>query len=310
MWAHVFLGTDELIGLDEAIARSGVPRTDAETAVRLLGIPVSDQTRIAEHDTAILGISEQLSSIFGEDVSRQILRTVGSAAARIAETLTMNVRIGVETPMMRETDYADFVRLVGPLFVERFPRLMNVIDRVTRYHMLSMNTQTWGTDVDVSAVTMTRSVGFADMVGFTTHAAAVSTSELTRMIDVFEARVSDEIGRHGGRAVKFIGDEVFFAFVDADAACACALDLLTLARDETIPDVRVGMAHGEVVARAGDYYGPVVNLASRLVNVADSGTAIVSTGLAQHATAHDFEPQPARELKGVAEPVAIMRLTS
>ncbi len=37
------------------------------------------------------------------------------------------------------------------------------------------------------------------------------------------------------------------------------------------------MAVGGVLSQDGDYYGPVVNLASRLVNVAYPGTVVVST---------------------------------
>ena len=138
----------------------------------------------------------------------------------------------------------------------------------------------------------------------------MSTRELTRVIDAFENHVSEAIALRGGRAVKFIGDEVFFSFVDPDAACACALDLLALADDDTMPDVRIGLAYGDVVARAGDYFGPVVNLASRLVDIAETGTALVSSGLAEHTTGSTFEMQEPRELKGVPGKVAYARLTS
>jgi len=38
----------------------------------------------------------------------------------------------------------------------------------------------------------------------------------------------------------------------------------------------VGLAIGPVLVQDGDYYGPVVNLASRLVGVANPGTVLVS----------------------------------
>jgi adenylate cyclase len=39
---------------------------------------------------------------------------------------------------------------------------------------------------------------------------------------------------------------------------ACAADAL-------LPDVRVGLAHGTVLPLEGDYFGPTVNVAARLV---------------------------------------------
>jgi adenylate cyclase len=63
-------------------------------------------------------------------------------------------------------------------------------------------------------------------------------------------------------------------------ATANEIEALTLAEthaaDERLPDVRAGLATGEVVPFEGDYYGPVVNLASRVVSVARRGTIVVA----------------------------------
>ena len=46
-----------------------------------------------------------------------------------------------------------------------------------------------------------------------------------------------------------------------------------------LPPVRVGLAAGMVVARDGDFYGPVVNLASRLTEVVPPGEIYASDAL-------------------------------
>src|SRR5205085_3507701 len=43
-----------------------------------------------------------------------------------------------------------------------------------------------------------------------------------------------------------------------------------------LPDVRVALAAGPVLVREGDYFGPTVNLASRIVNIAYAGSAVAS----------------------------------
>jgi sigma-B regulation protein RsbU (phosphoserine phosphatase) len=48
------------------------------------------------------------------------------------------------------------------------------------------------------------------------------------------------------------------------------------ADEELLPDARVGMAYGPVLAAQGDFFGPTVNLASRLVAVAPPGVVVVS----------------------------------
>jgi adenylate cyclase len=82
----------------------------------------------------------------------------------------------------------------------------------------------------------------------------------------------------GGRVVKTIGDEVMFVDPDISNAAHIALRLTERsAVDELLPDARAGLAAGSVVSQEGDYYGPVVNLASRLVELARPGTVLVSS---------------------------------
>ena len=65
--------------------------------------------------------------------------------------------------------------------------------------------------------------------------------------------------------MKTIGDEVMFVA----GAAGDAVDIArTLVCDDALPALRIGLAAGEVVTRDGDLYGPVVNLAARLVATA------------------------------------------
>jgi adenylate cyclase len=60
---------------------------------------------------------------------------------------------------------------------------------------------------------------------------------------------------------------------------AAALGLRDVAVAEGLPPLRIGVAAGEVLARDGDYFGPVVNLASRLTGVAGAGDVLVPAEL-------------------------------
>ena len=48
------------------------------------------------------------------------------------------------------------------------------------------------------------------------------------------------------------------------------------ADDDLLSDVRVGLACGPVLLRDGDYFGPTVNLAHRIVNIGNPGTVLMS----------------------------------
>jgi adenylate cyclase len=82
--------------------------------------------------------------------------------------------------------------------------------------------------------------------------------------------------------VKTIGDEVMFATGDAAAAAEIALGLVVAhALDPELPDLRAGLASGPTLAWEGDLFGPTVNLASRLVNLARPGTVLVAEDLGE-----------------------------
>src|SRR6202035_3319712 len=113
---------------------------------------------------------------------------------------------------------------------------------------------------DRATVTRELVVAFADLVGYTQASRLLAPGELARAIGRFEARVGEIVARHGGRVAKLIGDEVMVVVEDPTRAVAMAVELIDeLARDPQFPQVRIGMAAGELVSHGGDYFGEVVN---------------------------------------------------
>ena len=48
--------------------------------------------------------------------------------------------------------------------------------------------------------------------------------------------------------------------------------------DDGFPEVRAGVAYGDVVSRLGDVFGPTVNIASRLTSIARPGAVLIDQG--------------------------------
>ena len=71
-----------------------------------------------------------------------------------------------------------------------------------------------------------------------------------------------------------------FVAMDPVAGCELALALMTEFTDDGIQP-RGGLAYGDVVARQGDYYGEVVNLASRLADLAIPGEVLADDNVRQ-----------------------------
>jgi adenylate cyclase len=120
-------------------------------------------------------------------------------------------------------------------------------------------------------------VGFVDLVGYTALSQELEEEELAGLVSRFEEIAYDTVAAHGARVVKMIGDEVMFVSEDPRAAARIALELSERSTvDDVLPEARAGLATGPVVAHEGDYYGPVVNLASRMVELARPGSVLTS----------------------------------
>jgi adenylate cyclase len=224
----------------------------------------------------------------------------------MAEALADSRRIGVEVPSLEAgSAYSKVVEEYSTAARDLLPSFLDAVSAVFRRHLVLVSYQLWSTDQEQAAVTLQRTVGFADMVGSTEAVRAGSVAALAHMVRQFEEQLWDVITGAGGRVVKLIGDEAMFVVEEPILACQLALDLIELS---PYP-LRIGLAHGAVVSLFGDYYGETVNLAARLVGVAEPSRAVVSDDLRRAAgDAFSFEPQPVQALKGFSEPVPTHRL--
>jgi adenylate cyclase len=133
-------------------------------------------------------------------------------------------------------------------------------------------------------------VGFCDLIGSTTLANtdAIATA---RAVAEFETQAADAVAQRGGRLVKFVGDEVMFATSTPADARAIAFDVLRCAAEhEYLSLARAGIAYGPVVSHNGDLYGPTVNLAARLVAMADPDSLVMADDAGENSvTVKGFE---------------------
>ena len=120
------------------------------------------------------------------------------------------------------------------------------------------------------------------------------------------------IAAAGADVAKRIGDAVMFVTNAPGVACSLALDLLEACTAAGLPKLRVGVSFGDVMVRQGDFYGPTVNLAARLVSSAEAGTALTDASmyerLARVRGGYAFAPSGKYNLAGFVEPVEAYQL--
>ena len=210
------------------------------------------------------------------DTAVQMARVIGSSMARIAEA-----QAGPgSTPILMGTgdsifDADEFARQAEV----SLPAMARLLEYVWRRHLQAATRRAMlhRARGHLQGTSPVLAVGFADMVGFTMLSQHLGDDELAAVVSRFEGLAHDTVVALGGRVVKMIGDEVMFVVPTATGAASIGLSLAeAYAGDELLSDVRVALAIGPVLVQDGDFYGPVVNLASRLVGVANPGTVLAS----------------------------------
>lgn len=205
-----------------------------------------------------------------EDMVHQV-RAVSAGLARVAETLSDQI---VEAVLVARTAGATDAEIAATLVKELdWPALARLHDFALRLLLRAALWRKLTVDDPTSAPV---AVGFVDLVGYTALSQELDEEQLVQLVARFEALTADTIAAGGGRLVKTIGDEVMFVTGDPAPAARIALSLTEQAElDELLPRARAALAWGPVVNHEGDCFGPVVNLAARLVELARPGAVLV-----------------------------------
>jgi adenylate cyclase len=306
--ADLVLSEGAVLTAAELGARSGVPVEEVLSLWRTLGVDVPDEHRpmFSERDAEFTSYMIDFNPVGAH--GGELMRVLGTSLTRVAEA-AVAVYVQTVEPKMAggEVDMALWAEEMAGITAAAL-RLGDSMGAIFSHHMrdaiLRQRTAQAGVD-DPSLYRL--AVGFVDLVGFTPLSLRTSPSKLLELISQFETKAFEVAGTHNGRIVKHIGDEVMFVAMDAEAGCAIACDI-TAAYAEGI-EPRGGVAYGEVITRHGDYYGTVVNLASRLAELAVPGEVLVNGATAESATDRfTFRPAGRRLLKGFDEPLEVFSL--
>jgi class 3 adenylate cyclase len=248
-----------------------------------------------------------VSQLLGEEAAFGFLRVVGASVAKMAEGLAGLTRVHMELPQLSTgKSYSALAQDTAAFASQQLPPLLDAISALFRRHVILVAYQYWAPDPERTAVTLQLTVGFADLVGSTQAMLGVPVSRIAAMVERFERETWDVVAKAGGRLVKLIGDEAMFVHEDPTKACRIAEQLIALSPEP----IKVGLAHGPVVALHGDYYGPTVNLAARLVSVAHPSTVVVSDNLPQWADTLAFTSIEVGPLRGFPDGVRAYQLGS
>ena len=299
------------LNAEDLAERAGRDVDEVVALWRTLGVAVPDRktSMFSERDadiTCTIGGMNPLGEHGGE-----LLRVLGSSLTRVAEAAVSLYVQTVEPAMdVPDVDIVLWAKEMADTTAAAL-ELGDAMGAIFGHHLRDAIARQRAAQADRADRTerslFRLAVGFIDLVGFTPLSLHTPPSDLIELIGAFEVTAFEVAAGHGGRIVKHIGDEVMFVAMDAAAGCAIARDLMASGVGGVEP--RGGLAFGDVITRHGDYYGTVVNLASRLADLAIPKEVLVDTATARAPSSRfSFRPAGQRLLKGFDDPLEVYSL--
>jgi len=314
---RALLGQTPRLTASDVAELAGMPVDQARRLWRTLGFPEhGDEPAYTQADVEALAIISAVmdDGLVDMDLALNVARGAGLSMARLADW-----EVGALVQRVEEVFEAtggdggrsDATVWLLQHYGERFEQILLYAWRRHLAAAVARMESVRAIDDDPHSTDLT--VGFADIVSFTALSNELSRDKIGDLVELFEARCGDVVAAHSGRLIKSMGDAVLFVNNDAMAGFATAEGIINVVgRDKRMPDVRVGLASGSVVMRLGDVFGPPVNLAARLTQVARRNRIIVDRATADRLPADRVEsralpPRPVRGF-GVVEPLAARRI--
>jgi adenylate cyclase len=308
------------VPVEDMAARCGIPAERVRRVFLAAGIPVgADDTVPLDLDVLITAF-ERGANLMGEDAILAFTRVLGAAATNVAEAAVAlfyaefgpgTGRAGSdEVARARLSEEATRAFAEVPEVLARL--LLAQFARATRRAVLARG---WSAGVDEhveGGPGELVALGFVDLVGSTMWAEETSLRDQSLALSRFESAAWSSAVLTGGRVVKMLGDGAFFAAPTADLACRIGSEVCrAAAMDPILPAARGAIGFGAAIPREGDYFGPLVNLVSRLVKVA-APDELALTQEAAAALPRDrwaVRPSGMQRIPGLDHPVPVFVLS-
>ena len=312
-----YLGDDGTrLSARQISAEAGIDLDLLRRVQRASGLPRVDDPDAAVH-TRVDGegavLAEKFLRLgFDEDQIVLVVQVITEGLTRAAEVMRYAALAAVSEPGASELDVA---KRTEALLREVAPLLGPLIDNMMRMqllHVMETEAVTTGERAEGIPLPGAREVtfGFADLVGFTKLGEVVAPEDLERLAHQL-TDLAREVAEPPVRYVKSIGDEVMLVSTDPVAMLDAMLSLVDATEAvEGFPRLRVGMATGLAVSRAGDWFGGSVNLASRVTGASRPGAILAAESTREAIGEHDrfaWSFAGARRLKGIKDEVKLFR---
>jgi adenylate cyclase len=321
-FAPMLLPAGRIVGNDgvyvsarQICEETGIDMELLEANEQVLGLPRGEDPDAAVYlraDAEVVARTKIFVDLgFSREAVIAVSRVLSQGLAATAEVMRQVVLEAVLQPGATELQiaqaYEAMVQQVSPLLGP----LVDDVLRLQLRHTLETEAVNFAERTTGSLPgARTVAVSFADIVGFTRLGEALPPERLESLANRL-SELARDVASPPVRFIKTIGDAVMFVSTDPVLLLRAVLALVAAAEKyEELPQLRVGMASGLAVRRAGDWFGSPVNVASRVTGVARPGAVLVTEPARDaigSAEGFSWSFAGARHLKGVKGEVKLYR---
>ena len=307
-------------------ALGGVPRYNAAEVAEQAGVdlelflelrkslgladPDVEQRSYSDFDVKTMkSVRANLEMGMSVESIREINRVLGASLSQLAAVVERQFLATYLDPTLDEAEmakrYAAITRATTPEFAFVLQHLFNL-------HLRDqMRADILGSEQSIDfSRTRVRSRSASRTSSASRRSGSRSPPKSSARSPSASARSPSELVEPPVRLIKSIGDAVMLIAPEPRILLDTALLLMQAVEREPadFPQLSVGLAYGEALDRAGDVYGPPVNLASRLSDVARPGSVLTTAKLQEDfPDDYDWSNVGRRRFKGISEPVSIFR---
>ncbi len=322
-FSPVLLASRRLIGDDgtyvstrDIAEEAGVDVEMVHRVQRAVGLPtvedVDEAVYLQADGEAVVHATTFVKMGFDPDLLLEGMRTLAEGLSNAAELLRSTALATVIYPGATELQMAqgseEVVGAAAPLIAPMVGEMLLVqLRHAMQNEAVSASERASGNPLPGAREI---AVAFADLVDFTRLGEAVEPERLEELAHRL-ATMARDVAVPPVRFVKTIGDAVMLVCPDPVPLLDAMLELAGAAEaDPGFPRLRVGIAYGDAVSRAGDWFGSPVNRASRVTAAARPGTVLV-TARVREAIADDsqflWSYAGSRRLKGLKDDTKLYR---
>ena len=298
------------LSLAEAAKGSGLEPALIERIWTALGFPAHTLEHLTEDDLQLLRyVAAVLGAGFPLVAFLQLIRVYGQALEKIADTEVKLFHLYVHEPLIRDgvpgLEIAEEMQGLARDLLPLASPIMDHLHQAFLSHFVEQDVvghlEADGGDLDLGRLRV--AIAFVDLSGYTRLTEEAGEEEAVDLVERFQSAVAITLPEDA-RVIKTIGDEVMVVGADPSALCDWAVGFQELQTERPLP--RIGLHHGAVLYRDGDYYGREVNLAARVGARAAGGEVLVTRPVVEAAGRHlRFERVGEVKLKGFSGPTEL-----